>query len=122
MCHERSQDKEKSFVRGGAWHGLKLVCGERGERWHKSQRYNCLTLMSAGLLRRTAGRKQLLDRQRKSANPKIGHYTRKQAGPFYGGLPRLPLLPLTEEKKQEIAALVAMHSPSCSVQTDRALA
>jgi len=28
---------------------------------------------------------------------------------YYGGLARLPLLPLTEEKKQQIAGLVALH-------------
>ncbi len=31
---------------------------------------------------------------------------------YHGGLARLPLLPLTEEKKQQIAALMAMHEMS----------
>ena len=31
---------------------------------------------------------------------------------YHGGVPRLPLLPLAEEKKQQIAALLAMHEMS----------
>jgi len=31
---------------------------------------------------------------------------------YHGGLPRLPLLPLTEEKKQQIGALLALHETS----------
>ncbi|HXR33942.1 MAG TPA: dihydrodipicolinate synthase family protein [Verrucomicrobiae bacterium] len=31
---------------------------------------------------------------------------------YNGGVPRLPLLPLTEEKKQQIAALLALHEAS----------
>ncbi len=31
---------------------------------------------------------------------------------YHGGVPRLPLLPLTEEKKQQIAALLALHEAS----------
>jgi 4-hydroxy-2-oxoglutarate aldolase len=33
---------------------------------------------------------------------------------YNGGVPRLPLLPLSEEKKQQIAALLAMHETSSS--------
>ena len=33
---------------------------------------------------------------------------------YHGGVPRLPLLPLTEEKKREIAALLAQFDPSAA--------
>ena len=33
---------------------------------------------------------------------------------YNGGVPRLPLLPLSEEKKREIAALIAMHETSAA--------
>ena len=33
---------------------------------------------------------------------------------FYGGVPRLPLLPLAEEKKQQIAALLAQYETSAA--------
>jgi 4-hydroxy-2-oxoglutarate aldolase len=33
---------------------------------------------------------------------------------YHGGVPRLPLLPLTEEKKRQIAALVAQHESSAA--------
>jgi 4-hydroxy-2-oxoglutarate aldolase len=33
---------------------------------------------------------------------------------YHGGVPRLPLLPLTEEKKQQIAALLAPFDPSAA--------
>jgi len=30
---------------------------------------------------------------------------------YYGGLPRLPLLPLTDDKKQSIAAVISQIHP-----------
>ncbi len=33
---------------------------------------------------------------------------------YHGGLPRLPLLPLTEEKKRQVAALMAQHETSAA--------
>jgi dihydrodipicolinate synthase/N-acetylneuraminate lyase len=33
---------------------------------------------------------------------------------YHGGLPRLPLLPVTEEKKQSVAAMVSQLHPAAA--------